>query len=58
MIGPSVDTGQATIEHLLNVAIQLEAAAGRFYEGLAAIQGRDEVRRIWRSEPAVLREWL
>jgi len=35
MIGPSVDTGQATVESLLNVAIRLEAAAGRFYQGLA-----------------------
>jgi len=35
MVEQCLDTGQATIESLLNVAIQLEAAARRFYEGLA-----------------------
>ena len=49
MIGPSVDTGQATIEHLLNVAIQLEAAAQRFYEGLAEkFSHCPEVAKFWR----------
>jgi len=49
MIGQSVDTGQATIEHLLNVAIQLEAAAGRFYEGLAErFSYCPEVAQFWR----------
>jgi len=35
MIGQFVDTGQATTESLLAVAIRLEASARRFYEGLA-----------------------
>ena len=60
MIGQSVDTGQATIEHLLNVAIQLEAAAGRFYEGLAErFSYCPEVAQFWRimaAEEALPRE--
>jgi rubrerythrin len=49
MIGQSADTGQATIEHLLNVAVQLEAAARRFYEGLAErFSHCPEVAAFWR----------
>ena len=53
MIGQSVDTGQATIEHMLNVAIQLEAAAQRFYEGLAErFSHCPEVAEFWRAMAA------
>ncbi len=48
MVGQFVDTGQATTESLLAVAIQLEAAAGRFYEGLAErFAHRPEVAEFW-----------
>ena len=49
MIGPSIDAGPATGEKLLNVAIRLEAAAGRFYEGLAErFSHCPEVAGFWR----------
>ena len=49
MIGQSVGAGQATVEKLFDVAIRLEAAAGRFYEGLAERFAHcPEVTRFWR----------
>jgi hypothetical protein len=49
MIGQSIDAGPATVEKLLNVALRLEAAAGRFYEGLAeGFSHCPEVAGFWR----------
>jgi rubrerythrin len=43
-----VEAGQATLERLLEVAIRLEAAAGRFYEGLAERFSQcPEVAEFW-----------
>jgi rubrerythrin len=49
MVRQLVDTEQVTIEHLLNVAIRLEAAARQFYEGLAARFAHcPDVAEFWR----------
>jgi rubrerythrin len=49
MIGQSVGAGPATVEKLLEVAIRLEVAAGRFYEGLAERFAHcPEVAGFWR----------
>jgi rubrerythrin len=49
MVRQLVDTEQATIESLLAVAIQLEAAARRFYERLAErFSHCPEVAQFWR----------
>ena len=49
MIGQSVETGQATIGTLLKVAVGLEDAARRFYEGLAErFSHCPEVAEFWR----------
>jgi rubrerythrin len=49
MIGQSIDAGPATVEKLLDVAIRLEAAARRFYEGLAErFSHCPEVAGFWR----------
>jgi rubrerythrin len=49
MAEQSVDTAQATIGTLLKVATQLEAAAERFYEGLAeSFSHCPEVVEFWR----------
>lgn len=49
MIGQSVGAGRATVDRLLDVAIRLEVAAGRFYEGLAErFSHCPEVAGFWR----------
>jgi rubrerythrin len=49
MVGQSTDTAKATIGTLLKMAIQLEAAAERFYEGLAErFSHCPEVAEFWR----------
>jgi rubrerythrin len=49
MVGQFVDTGQATIESLLAVAVRLEAGAQQFYQGLAARFAHcPEVAEFWR----------
>jgi rubrerythrin len=49
MMGQSINAGPATVEKLLDVAIRLEAAAGRFYEGLAQrFSHCPEVAEFWR----------
>ena len=49
MIGQTTDLGQATIGDMLTVAIELEAGARRFYEGLAEMFAHiDEVAAFWR----------
>jgi rubrerythrin len=48
MVGQFVDTGQATIESLLAVAVRLEAGAQRFYQGLAErFSHCPEVAEFW-----------
>ena len=48
MIGRSIDAGQATVERLLDVAVRLEMAAGRYYEGLAQrFSHCPEVAEFW-----------